>query len=109
MIVKDFRVDTTDARFKAYPHFRFVIKPSSSRLTSSNIANLKRFVDQRKWCMSTWGPSMELDLWRLFWYANETKDLNVNWAYESAMGSNSQLALYFKSEEEFTLYQLRWS
>ena len=62
--------------------------------------DFQQFIDQREWCWTTWGPSVELEFYR------RTKNANVHWAW---ITDAHRVRLYLGTEQDASHFVLRWS
>ena len=107
MTAVELRSDVTDGRFKAYNHFKFFAEPWNSHVLSvHNIERISQFFEVRNWCVDTWGPSLEFEVWKFF---NRTgKQVNPHWCFDVNTTNQPMLRIYFRSNAEYALFKLKW-
>ena len=90
---------TIDRRMKGYGKFKFVVDYRYGK------ANDYSFLQVRKWCAETFGPSVELDAWE------EYPDLrNQYWSWERGMFVKSyRCRIFLKDDKAASMFSLRWS
>ena len=101
-----------DKRFAGYVAFKWGIDfaiPGRNRTVA-----LATFNQVRDWCTATWGQSCEIENYLDFIYEpNKDKNLhtyepNNHWAWKSSTESFKSWRIYFKTDDELSLFTLRW-
>jgi hypothetical protein len=64
------------------------------------------FLEVRDWCYVTWGPAVEY----IWWEQYGVKRNNVNWSFDTSkyLGKKPRSTIYLRSDEELTLFHLKW-
>lgn len=89
------KIRKIDARNKLYGNFVWQIRLDS-----------ELFFDVRDWCWATWGPAVDY----VWWEQYGVKRNNVNWSFDSGeIDRFKKRVIYLRSDEELTLFQLKWS
>lgn len=107
-------------RWSAFPFFKFAVIPPSQHITVRNQENVYKFETARQWCVETWGDSPIFDVWWLSanvqghfsenFSNNFSKLKNQYWSYDVSNRNGIHIMrLYFHSEKELAMYQLKWS
>lgn len=103
-------VVTLNQKYNAYPYFRFAVIPRVQRISLHNRSTVIQFETLKQWAVSTWGDTPMLPIWLLFQEINDKSLVNVKWTYDiNNRNSVPVMRLYFKDQEELSLYLLKWS
>lgn len=103
-----------DARYKGYPDWQYFIgRPErTSRFfhTPTRYASMQIFLQWRRWCWETWGPSKELTEWLDDVITPRTvvapEDHNLHWCWVNDQYSTR---IYLRTDSELTLFLLKWA
>ena len=88
-----------DRRMNGYGNFLYVVD------YMYRPGGLRNFVEVRKWCTDTFGPSVELDIWEDF---DDLK--NPKWSWERGeFGKSYRCRIFIADEKTASLFSLRWS
>lgn len=85
------RLKKLDGRHAGSTHFDYFIEYTYK--------DYQRYADQRAWCWTTWGPSVELQFYK------KVQPTNPHWAW---INDNYRLRVYLVGEHEASHYLLRW-
>ena len=86
------RVQRIDGRMNGHGVYEYRIDFSRDR---------RRYVEVRDWCWQTYGPGIELECCEI--------DLDRVWAWHyNAVRGHTRCFIYLKSQEQLTLFLLRW-
>lgn len=96
-----YRVIRTDRRHAASNEFDFYIEMN---YTPDVIERHLKYLEYRNYCWTTWGPSAERDHYLLL--AKRDLQPNQHWAWHTV---DTIKRIYFKTEQEFSWFHLRWS
>lgn len=103
-----FREAKMDLRYKSYPDFKYLVEPwNTHSLNYHTASSVKPFFELRQWCVETWGPAEELEIWKFFKKHGET--VNPNWCFDVNTTNQPMLRIYFRTDAEYALYKLKWS
>ena len=86
--------------------------PLNQRIAVGNYENVFKFETVRQWCVETWGDSPIFDIWWLAQHlqGNSSNLIKDSWTYDvSNRNGVPVMRLYFRSEKELSLYELKWS
>ena len=88
-----------DRRMKGYDNFKYVVDYRYGK------TNDYSFLQVRRWCTETFGPSVELDAWE------EYPDLrNQFWSWERGTYVKSyRCRIFLKDDKAASIFSLKWS
>lgn len=93
--VKSFLIRKIDARNDLFGYFKWQIR-----------MEVEEFLGVREWCYATWGPAVEYQ----WWNEHGRKRSWTKWSFDTRTrprgGKNS--TIYLQSDEELTLFHLKW-
>lgn len=101
-----------NGKWKAWPQFCYSVSPTSERICDRNSSAVFHFETVKQWCVETWGDTPILDIWLLGCQhpANAGSLNNQHWSFDvSNRNGIPVLRLYFKGDQELSLYKLKWS
>lgn len=87
-----------DGRYKAHPHFKFAVNYGWCD---------NAFISVRNWCWEILGPSIEINLFLNRVY--RLRDISYNnlvWSWDNDYEKIGRL--YFASDEQLSLFKLKW-
>lgn len=93
--VKTFRIRKIDARNDLFGDFKWQIR-----------MDVEEFLDVREWCYATWGPAVECQ----WWNEHGRKRGWTKWSFDTRTqpGGGWGRTIYLRSDEELTLFHLKW-
>lgn len=98
--MKNYQIVTMDGRHTGTEYFTHYIQVSWS---SSTVDALLRYLDYRKYCWNTWGPSCERDYYMILARGGERPE--APWCFHSA---DNIRRIYFCSTKEMNWFNLKW-
>ena len=66
---------------------------------------IERFIELRNWCWDTFGPGVERKFITLHPTSTGVESIH-KWAWHT---DEEELRIYFKGDEELTLFKLKWA
>lgn len=109
-------IKRVDSRMNGYMNFGYVWIPDHHKRLRFRA---KSFQLVRNWCMTTWGPSCELESYEMFLaytsyseiFLNQEQGLNPYWAWDYALKRNGTAVfkIFLKTEKELNWFTLRWT
>lgn len=80
-----------DKRMKGYGYF--------NRCLDFRKKESEKFIEIRKWCWETWGPSCEYE----FWQSSNTKNPSWSWIID-----DWRIRIYLATDKEIQWFHLKW-
>lgn len=78
-------------QFSGHQYFKYCV--------NYTYKDYQQYIDQREWCWTTWGPSVELEFYR------RNRNPNPHWAW---IVDNHRVRLYLGSDQDASYFALRW-
>jgi hypothetical protein len=102
MAMKKFKINKTDKRYAAHPHFKYSIISTGDR---------SGFFELREWLWQTYGPSKELNEWtddlskHNYAFYGPITHHNKNWCWHT---DTYNRRIFLLGDEELVMFKLRF-
>jgi hypothetical protein len=84
---------------------KYMVEPTFDWANLGKVGTLNRFKELRAWMWEQFGPGCELFFLKLH-SVNDNTESEERWCWRST--NDGEMRIYFKSDEEFSWFKLKW-